>query len=387
MSTQKVTDPVIEAVSSSVLTGALPVLDGSALTGVTGFVNTTNANDPATDTNPGTGVGTVWVNSTSGEIFICTDATTDANVWTNVGGGSDDVAPFTFQGLTHGYHAGGLLTGSNWTAVIDKFAFASNTTAASHGNLSEARQISMGSSSATDGFTAGGNNNSWSQQTSIDKWSFSSNTTSADHGDLRVANQGASGHSTGTHGYVSGNGAYPMATPIDKYAYSANTTSSGHGDLENIQYHASEHSSTTDGFIAGGISPSNGSNQLWISKFSFASNTTASSHGNLQSGKARHNPTGCTSTTHGYVCGGYISSDSAVIEKFQISSNTTASTVGDLTVARYDGAGSSSTTHGFVSGGNGHKNQIDKLDFSSDGNATDHGDLSAGKVGASGHQV
>ena len=43
MSTQKVTDPVIEAVSSSVLTGALPVLDGSALTGVTGFVNTTNS--------------------------------------------------------------------------------------------------------------------------------------------------------------------------------------------------------------------------------------------------------------------------------------------------------------------------------------------------------
>ena len=40
MSTQKVTDPVIEAVSSSVLTGALPVLDGSAITGIAGFVNT-----------------------------------------------------------------------------------------------------------------------------------------------------------------------------------------------------------------------------------------------------------------------------------------------------------------------------------------------------------
>ena len=70
MSTQKVTDPVIDGVFSSVLTGALPALDGSALTGVAGFVNTTNANDPATNTNPATGVGTVWCNSTSGEVFV-----------------------------------------------------------------------------------------------------------------------------------------------------------------------------------------------------------------------------------------------------------------------------------------------------------------------------
>ena len=42
---------------------------------------TTDANDPAVDTNPTDGVGTKWINTTSGEIFICIDATADTNQW------------------------------------------------------------------------------------------------------------------------------------------------------------------------------------------------------------------------------------------------------------------------------------------------------------------
>ena len=38
--------------------------------------------DPVANTNPTGGVGTFWYNTVSGEKFICTDATTDANVWT-----------------------------------------------------------------------------------------------------------------------------------------------------------------------------------------------------------------------------------------------------------------------------------------------------------------
>ena len=184
--TLKVTSDMVTSLDASKISGTLPALDGSSLTNVdVSFVDDTSSSDPAIDTNPTSGVGSIWMNNSTGQVYICTDATTDENIWTNVGGGSGDVAPFAFQGLTHGYVAGGMLTGSNWTAVIEKFLFSSNTTAAGNGDLSEARQLSMGSSSATDGFTAGGNNNSWSQQTSIDKWSFSSNTTSADHGDLQ----------------------------------------------------------------------------------------------------------------------------------------------------------------------------------------------------------
>ena len=42
---------------------------------------TLDANDPAVDTNPTDGLGTKWINTTTGQIFICMDATTDANEW------------------------------------------------------------------------------------------------------------------------------------------------------------------------------------------------------------------------------------------------------------------------------------------------------------------
>ena len=50
----------------------------------------TNA-DPTLTTNPSSGVGTIWVNSTSGETYVCTDATTNGNVWKNIGGGSGNI--------------------------------------------------------------------------------------------------------------------------------------------------------------------------------------------------------------------------------------------------------------------------------------------------------
>ena len=65
--------------------GKLPVVDGSQLTGIVSL--TLSASNPTISTNPSTGVGTEWNNSTTGEMYICTDATAGANVWTNVGKG------------------------------------------------------------------------------------------------------------------------------------------------------------------------------------------------------------------------------------------------------------------------------------------------------------
>ena len=42
---------------------------------------TNDAGSPVIGTNPSTGVGTEWHNTTSGEIFLCTDATAGLNVW------------------------------------------------------------------------------------------------------------------------------------------------------------------------------------------------------------------------------------------------------------------------------------------------------------------
>src|SRR5210317_131750 len=52
---------------------------------------TVSASDPTQSTNPTSGVGHLWVNSTSGESYVLTDATTNVNVWTNIGGGDGNV--------------------------------------------------------------------------------------------------------------------------------------------------------------------------------------------------------------------------------------------------------------------------------------------------------
>ena len=43
---------------------------------------TLDSSNPTASTNPSTGVGTKWINTTSGEIFLCVDATAGANIWT-----------------------------------------------------------------------------------------------------------------------------------------------------------------------------------------------------------------------------------------------------------------------------------------------------------------
>ena len=42
---------------------------------------TKDSSDPTKTTNPSSGVGTEWINTTSGAIFICTDATANDNTW------------------------------------------------------------------------------------------------------------------------------------------------------------------------------------------------------------------------------------------------------------------------------------------------------------------
>jgi hypothetical protein len=78
------------------LTGTLPAISGANLTGV-GVSTlselsdvTVSTSDPAVSTNP-SATGHLWVNKTSGETYICSDATAGANVWKNMGDGSDNI--------------------------------------------------------------------------------------------------------------------------------------------------------------------------------------------------------------------------------------------------------------------------------------------------------
>jgi hypothetical protein len=75
---------------------------GATATGFGGDANITrSASDPAADTNPAGGVGTIWANTTSGEMFVCTNSTAGANVWVNTGEGSGNV-PNLYMSATGG---------------------------------------------------------------------------------------------------------------------------------------------------------------------------------------------------------------------------------------------------------------------------------------------
>ena len=72
------------------LTGTLPAIDGSALTGMNGGFDTKTGSDPLITSNKE--LGHLWLNKTTGELFCCTDATTNNNVWKNVGEGSGNIS-------------------------------------------------------------------------------------------------------------------------------------------------------------------------------------------------------------------------------------------------------------------------------------------------------
>ena len=83
----------------------------------------------------------------------------------------------------------------------------------------------------------------------------------------------------------------------------------------------------------------------------------------------------------GYSSGGVPTpSNGNVIQKFPFSSDGNATDVGDLTQARYGAAGQSSSTSGYTSGRAAATNTIDKFPFATDGNANRRWRFDGGQV-------
>ena len=68
----------------------IPAVDGSQLTNLPSDI-TKSTSEPTATTNPSGGVGTLWIRTTTGEMYCCTDATSNNNVWTNIGEGTGNI--------------------------------------------------------------------------------------------------------------------------------------------------------------------------------------------------------------------------------------------------------------------------------------------------------
>ena len=76
---------------------------------------------------------------------------------------------------------------------------------------------------------------------------------------------------------------------------------------------------------------------------------------------------------------------SNVIDKFPFSSDGDATDVGDLTAGRYKITGQSDVVNGFGYATAGQSNHgIDKFPFSADGNSTDIGEITQGRYDPAG---
>ena len=375
----------------------IPACSAAALTGVSTV--TKSASDPAIATNPSGGVGTIFQNTTSCEMYVCTDATAGENVWINVGSGSGNIFPYSWQGSSYGYAHGGHDGDSTYLNNIERVSFTSNGNATDVGDLTGAKDYTSGQTSITHGYCSGGRTAAASGGINvIEKYAFAASANATDVGDMTGARKHLHGTGNSTHGHV--HGGYNSSGPggnygyniIEKFPYATDSNATDHGDLATPVYQPSAHSSADYGYSAGGSTDSFSGVLNVIQNYAFASNTTASDHGDLSS--ARYELSGVSSTTHGYVQGGQSSPTyQNYIDRFAFASNTTATDWADLIVARSAAAGCSSTTHGYAVGGVAAgtpyslpSNAIDYYPYASQTNASDVGDLSVNGVKNSGTQ-
>jgi hypothetical protein len=341
----------------------IPAISGANLTNAPGPTQSTS--DPTISSN--LTLGTKWVNKTSGEVYICTDATAGENVWTNVGAGTDNIAPYKWYGASYGYCAAGA-GGPGWANVntIDKFSLVSASNATDVGDVTLVRRNTAGAWSATYGYAAG-----WAGATNgdrIDKWSMISDADATDVGNLTVNKEANDGSSSLTYGYCAGGA--PSTNVIEKWSFAtdgnavdvADLTAAGRTDRP------AGTQSETYGYCMGG-----GSTNI-IDKWLFATDANATDVGDIAivGGQMGSN----TSSTHGYIVGGTLGTRGNVIEKFSYASNGDATDVGDLLATATGKFGSASSTHGYASGGSQYgggtgSNIIEKFSFATDGNSVD----------------
>ena len=357
-------------------TAKLPAVDASQLTGIVSA--TISASDPTISTNPSGGVGTEWNNSTTGKMYICTDATAGANVWKNVGGGSGDVEPFEYGGLTYGYVSGGY-AGGPYNNMIERFSFTSDGNSVDTGqDLLRAIYYgsSTGASSTTHGYTCGG----WVSSTvynEISKFQFNASSNATDVGDMTRTRQSPAQCNSETDGYVFGGSSTPTSGAIERFSFSSDANSVAHGNsLAGSLVPGMGAASRTHGYYAGTYT--GGGTHFVIEKWAFGSGANSTDVGDLTASTYAAYCSGSSSSTHGYRHGGGEggnSTETNVIDRWSFATDGNATDVGDLTSNKGNCGGASSTTHGYSLGGD--VADIDKYAYASSGNATDIGNLAA----------
>ena len=335
MAYTKVKPLMVASFPSSRLTGAFGAISGANLTGLGDGIDTKDAsNDPTISTNPATGVGTVWLNKSTGELFNCKDATAGSNIWVNIGSGSGDVEPYTFD------------------AIGDRGIF---------NDL---------------GKDVNGVHNEYISIPTLGN--------STDFGNTTVIRNGPAGAtSNGTRGVMAGGYQYSSGTyrnDIDYVTISTPGNATDFGNLTEVRSTTAGAGNVTRATFSGGHGTSGHSDfRATIDYITVATTGNATAFGSLSS--ARSYVEGCSSdtrdTTWGGYTAGYVVSDT--IDYVTSATLGNAADFGNLTNSRGGSVSASSNgIRGIGFGGDGPvSNIIDYVTLATTGNATDFGNMGA----------
>ena len=350
----------------------IPAVDGSLLTNMSSALS--GSSDPTLSTNPSGGVGTKFVNTTSGEIFICTDATAGENIWINVGAGSGNIQ-LTYQGENYGYAMGGYRAA--YTNVIDRWSLTSDGNAADVGDMTVIKIGAAGLVDNSHGYSCGGNGPGGVNADMVERFAFGSSSNAVDIGNLSANHSDDPGSSQSNdmdYGYIHGGSS---GNVIERFAFGSSVTGADVGDMLWSQNGIGGNCSPSYGYISGG---SHATGALNIQKYAFASSGNSTDVGNMLMSTKYIGENG-NSQTYGYAMGGLDPGGySNVIQKWAYASDSNATDVGNLLYTGNSCNSVSSTDYVYCVGGGNASSQyqhLQKVPFATDGNSTDVGDLTA----------
>ena len=255
-------------------------------------------------------------------------------------------------------------------------------------NISEGKRRCSGFGSRTRGFIAAGRTPS--NRSTIDFVTFSSTGTTTAWGDT-LNNTGTAdnaGFANSTRGVVKSGYQSPGATgTFDFITMSSTGGVNDFGDLIASGDAGSAFASPTRGVIAGGYQPANDDT---ISFVTIPTTGNAQDFGDLSSGRSSFGA--CSNSTRGIWGGGArrspatVENDMSIMDFVQMATKGNATEFGDLSAGRATSSAVSDPTRGVWGGGYTPSNldTIDYIAFATTGNAVDFGNLSVRSGGKGG---
>ena len=365
--------------------GNLPAIDGSQLTNVdSGF--TQSASSPATNTNPSGGVGTVWYNTTTGNAYVCTNATTNSNVWRNFGLGIRPI-PIWFGG--RGCFGGGnLIGGSNaHSDTIDYITISTPGNATDFGDLIRNGENMTGSfSNGTRGIFSGGywrdSANNQAIKDDIDYVTIATTGNATDFGNMTGGRFNVGAASNGVRGLFAGGhfGGWTQVNTIEYITIATTGNGTDFGDMTQAPQRPQGCSNGIRGVFAGGAINAGANEVNTIEYVTIASVGNATDFGDLTRARSSHGA--CSDETRGiWAAGNAGASEYNEMDFVTLATTGDATDFGNLTSARNHACSCSNGITGVWAGGGNCVTTIDCVRIATIGNATDFGDLTVGRVG------